>query len=212
MSDFNPVLRIAITGASGLVGTALSARLRDDGHDVIPVVRRRPTGSEIGWSLDERRIEDGAFDGIDAVVHLAGAGIGSRRWTASYKKKILTSRTVGTTLITDAINAAKNPPSVLVSGSAIGFYGPSLTATFSEPDPVGSGFLSEVCHAWEAAAAHAESADTRVVCVRSGIVLSGAACRACVGRVRPRSQNGAVRRGHRGCGVGRMGNVGWRRR
>ena len=165
-------MRIAITGASGLIGSALSHRLTADGHDVVPVVRRAPGASEIGWSLKDRRIDDGAFDGIDAVVHLAGAGIGDHRWTDDYKREILESRTVGTALVAEAINEATNPPRVLLSGSAIGYYGSSPDATFTETSPAGTGFLAEVCEAWEAAAAPAQIGDTRVAFLRTGIVLS----------------------------------------
>jgi len=177
-------MRIAITGASGLIGTALSRRLRDDGHEVVPVVRRAPRANEIGWSIAENRIDDGAFDGIDAVVHLAGAGIGDHRWTDEYKREIIQSRTVGTALVADAISAAvsasasgsssgsANGPKVLLSGSAIGYYGASLDTTFDEQSPAGTGFLADVCEAWEAAAAPATGADVRVAYLRTGIVLS----------------------------------------
>ena len=171
-------MRIAITGASGLIGTALSRRLRDDGHEVVPVVRHAPADDEIGWSIDERRIDDGAFDGIDAVVHLAGAGIGDKRWTDDYKREILTSRTVGTALVANAVTSATNGPSVLVSGSAVGYYGSNPDATFDETSPAGTGFLAEVCEAWESAAAPATGTEkgggdaARVVYLRTGIVLS----------------------------------------
>ncbi len=165
-------MRIAITGASGLIGTALSARLKADGHEPVAVVRRAPGDNEIGWSVDEQRIDDGAFDGIDAVVHLAGAGIGDKRWTDEYKKEILTSRTVGTALVAKAVNEATNGPKVLLSGSAVGYYGPSKDAVFTETFPAGNGFLAEVCDAWEAAAAPAQVDGTRVALLRTGIVLS----------------------------------------
>ena len=165
-------MRIAITGSSGLIGTALSRRLNDDGHEVVPVVRHSPGDGEIGWSITERRIDEGAFDGLDAVIHLAGAGIGDKRWTESYKAEILTSRTVGTALVAQAINDASTPPPVLLSGSAIGYYGASETASFGETDPNGEGFLADVCEAWESAAAPAQAGDTRVVFLRTGIVLS----------------------------------------
>lgn len=171
-SHSSAAMRVAITGANGLVGSALQKRLRADGHEVIPVVRRRPTASEVGWSIEEQRIDDGAFDGIDAVVHLAGAGIGDWRWTTKYKRKILDSRTIGTKLVTKAITRAENRPKVLVSGSAVGFYGTSLDRSFTENDAAGTGFLSEVCQAWEAAAG-TETSGTRVVVIRTGIVLSG---------------------------------------
>ncbi|BAN03283.1 TIGR01777 family oxidoreductase [Ilumatobacter coccineus] len=165
-------MRIAITGSSGLVGTALGKRLTDDGHDVVPVVRRQPSDNEIGWSVEENRIDDGAFDGIDAVVHLAGAGIGDKRWTDDYKRTLLESRTIGTALVAEAINSAANPPSVLLSGSAIGYYGSDPSATFDETSASGSGFLADLCGAWEAAAAPAQIDGTRVVYLRTGIVLS----------------------------------------
>ncbi len=165
-------MRIAITGASGLIGTALSRELTEHGHEVVPVVRRQPGDGEIGWSIVEQRMDEGAFDDIDAVVHLAGAGIGDKRWTDAYKEEILESRTVGTALIAQAINEAQNPPSVLLSGSAIGYYGSSDTTTFDETSPVGTGFLADVCEAWESSAAPAQSGGTRLVFLRTGIVLS----------------------------------------
>lgn len=165
-------MRIAITGASGLIGAALSRRLKEDGHDVVPVVRRAPDDNEIGWSVADNRIDDGAFDGIDAVVHLAGAGIGDHRWTDAYKREILESRTVGTALVANAITAATDGPKVLLSSSAIGYYGESTDATFDEQSPVGTGFLAEVCEAWEMAAAPATTDEVRVAYLRTGIVLS----------------------------------------
>ncbi|MEP1126101.1 MAG: TIGR01777 family oxidoreductase [Ilumatobacter sp.] len=165
-------MRIAITGASGLVGSALSSRLQTDGHETVAVVRRAPGDDEIGWSIDDKRIDAGAFDGIDAVVHLAGAGIGDKRWTDDYKREILESRTVGTALVAQAVNEATNGPKVLLSGSAVGYYGSSPTQTFDETSPAGTGFLADVCEAWEAAAAPAQVDGTRVVLLRTGIVLS----------------------------------------
>ena len=165
-------MRIAITGSTGLIGSALSTRLSDDGHDVVPVVRSTPSDGEIGWSVDENRIEDGAFDGIDAVVHLAGAPIGGSRWTEEYKREIMQSRTVGTAIVAQAVNDAERPPTVLLSGSAMGYYGSSRTETFDETSPKGDGFLADVCEAWEAAAAPARIDGTRVAFLRTGIVLS----------------------------------------
>ena len=167
-------MRIAITGASGLIGSALSTDLTERGHEVVPVVRRAPGDNEIGWSVAEKRIDDGAFDGIDAVVHLAGAGIGDKRWTDAYKEEILESRTVGTALIAAAVNDAANPPKVLLSGSAIGYYGASESDTFDEGSPLGDGFLAEVCEAWESSAAPAQAGGTRLVFLRTGVVLSAA--------------------------------------
>ncbi len=168
----NSCARIAVTGSSGLIGTALSRRLTEEGHEVVPVVRRQPNDNEIGWSVKENRIDDNAFDGIDAVVHLAGAGIGDHRWTDDYKRELLDSRTIGTSLVADAVRTATKPPSVLLSGSAIGIYGTSLTAQFAEGDEAGEGFLADLCVKWEAAAAPAESAETRLVLLRTGVVMS----------------------------------------
>jgi uncharacterized protein (TIGR01777 family) len=165
-------MRIALTGASGLIGTALSRRLTADGHDVVPVVRRPPSDNEIGWSVADNRIDDGAFDGIDAVVHLAGAGIGDHRWTDDYKREILESRTVGTALVANAVATATDGPKVLLAGSAIGYYGAATDTTFTEQSPAGTGFLADVCAAWEAAAAPATGGGARVVYLRTGIVLS----------------------------------------
>lgn len=165
-------MRIAITGSSGLIGTALSRRLNAEGHDVVAVVRRQPNDNEIGWSVAENRIDDNAFDGVDAVVHLAGAGIGDHRWTDDYKRELLESRTVGTALIAEAVRSASRPPSVLLSGSAIGFYGSSPTTEFEETDASGEGFLADLCVAWEAAASPADTEHTRVAFLRTGIVLS----------------------------------------
>jgi len=165
-------MRVAITGASGLIGTALSRHLKGTGHDVVPVVRRQPTANEIGWSVTEGRIDEDAFAGIDAVVHLAGAGIGDRRWTDDYKKLLVESRTAGTGLVAEAVRSASTPPSVVLSGSAMGYYGESLTETFDETSPNGSGFLADLCVEWEAAAQPVRSEHTRLALLRTGLVLS----------------------------------------
>lgn len=165
-------MSIAITGCSGLIGTALSRRLRDEGREVVPVVRRIPGDNEIGWSIKENRIDTGAFDGFDAVVHLAGAGIGDHRWTASYKLELVESRTVGTALVAEAVRDANDPPSVLLSASAVGFYGASQTKTFDENDGAGDGFLADLCASWEEAATSAQLERTRVVLLRTGVVMA----------------------------------------
>ena len=165
-------MRIAVTGATGLVGSALVPHLRRDGHEVVRVVRTSATGSDITWSPSERRLDPHAFDGIDAVVHLAGAGIGDHRWTEEYKRELVESRTVGTTLVAEAIASATDGPSVLLSGSAIGYYGDRGDEELDEHSSPGSGFLSDLCVQWEAATAPAEDAGSRVVHLRTGIVLS----------------------------------------
>lgn len=164
---------IAITGASGLIGTALSAHLRSQGHRVVAFTRR-PDGSpdSISWDPKSGRIESSKLDGIDAVVHLAGAGIGDKRWSDAYKLEILESRTKGTKLLASALSEVANGPRVLLSGSAIGYYGESLTEEFTESSPAGKGFLADVCVQWEDATEVASKAGIRVAHLRTGIVLS----------------------------------------
>jgi len=165
-------MRIAVTGSTGLIGSALVPHLQQLGHEVVRVVRGGATGTDIAWSPSESRLDTHAFEGIDAVVHLAGAGIGDRRWTDDYKREILESRTKSTSLVSEAIAAAENGPKVLLSGSAIGIYGASPDATFDETSPPGAGFLADVCVKWEQATGVAEAAGARVVHLRTGIVLS----------------------------------------
>lgn len=166
-------MRVIISGASGLIGSALAAELRRDGHDVVKLVRRAPSGEgEIQWDPANGVLAADALDGADAVVHLAGAGIGDHRWTDEYKAEIVESRVRSTTLLAETIAAGAQRPSVLLSGSAIGIYGASDGRELDESSPVGSGFLAEVCRQWEAAAAPAAAAGTRVAYLRTGIVLT----------------------------------------
>jgi uncharacterized protein (TIGR01777 family) len=165
-------MRVAITGATGLVGSALVPHLGELGHEVVRVVRGHASGTDISWNPADGQIDPRAFDGIDAVVHLAGAGIGDHRWTDDYKRELLQSRVRGTTLVAETIAAATNGPATLLSGSAIGFYGARGDEELDERSAAGSGFLSDLCEQWEAATAPAESAGARVVHLRTGIVLS----------------------------------------
>ncbi len=165
-------MRVAITGSTGLIGSALKPHLESLGHEVIRVVRSNPSGTDIMWSPADLRIDDGALDDVDAVVHLAGAGIGDKRWTDAYKRELLESRTKSTTLISEAIAGASNGPTVLLSGSAIGIYGARGDEELNEASAVGDGFLADICVQWEAGTAAAEAAGTRVVHLRTGIVLS----------------------------------------
>jgi NAD dependent epimerase/dehydratase family enzyme len=115
---------VAVTGASGLIGTALCRSLASDGHRVLPLVRRSPdTADEIQWDPAAGLLDPGALEGIDAVVHLAGAGIADKRWTEARKGEILESRTRGTSLLAGALAKLERPPAVFVSGSAVGYYG-----------------------------------------------------------------------------------------
>lgn len=167
-------MKIAITGASGLIGRALTTSLVADGHQVIPVVRRpnSATPDAIEWNPAAGTIEASKFEGVDGVVHLAGAGIGDKRWSESYKREILDSRTKGTELLARTLVSLSAPPSVMVSGSAIGFYGDTGDTAVDETAPAGDDFLAKVCVDWEAAAAPATEAGIRVPFLRTGIVLT----------------------------------------
>jgi uncharacterized protein (TIGR01777 family) len=165
-------VRIAITGSSGLVGTALQARLAADGHTVVPIVRAAGRPGTITWDPMAGRLDPTDLEGLDGVVHLAGEGIGDKRWTDEQKRKILESRSKGTTLLAEALAATTARPPVLVSGSAIGFYGDRGDEQLTEASGPGTGFLTEVCLAWEASTAAAEAAGIRVAHLRTGIVLA----------------------------------------
>jgi uncharacterized protein (TIGR01777 family) len=167
------VTSIAITGASGLIGTALAQHLTSRGHRVVRFTRQTSAGSDsIAWDPKSGSIEADKLRGVDAVVHMAGAGIGDKRWTDDYKREILESRTKSTALLASTLADLSDGPKVLLSGSAIGIYGESESATFTEESPHGSGFLADVCVQWESATAPAEKAGVRVAHLRTGIVLS----------------------------------------
>lgn len=166
-------MRVVVSGASGLIGSALLPALRAAGHQPVALVRRPPrTADEIEWDPAAGKIDPGALDSADAVVHLAGAGIGDRRWTDDYKRELLDSRTLSTTLLADTIARSANGPRVLLSGSAIGYYGPRGEETLDETAPAGSDFLADICRQWEDACQPAHDAGARVVNLRTGIVLS----------------------------------------
>jgi uncharacterized protein (TIGR01777 family) len=165
-------MRIAVTGSSGLIGTALVRALREDGHGVMRLVRKDPEGpDEARWD-PMGGVDTAALENLDAVVHLAGAGIGDRRWTADYKKKLRDSRVTGTRTLAEALAGLHRPPRVMVSGSAIGFYGDTGDEEADESSRMGRGFLAEMVRDWEAAAQPAAKAGIRVVHPRTGIVLS----------------------------------------
>jgi hypothetical protein len=171
-------MQIAVTGSSGLIGTALLAALRQAGHTAIPVLRPGATvgGSALRWDPVAGTIDAAGFEGIDGVVHLAGEGIGDKRWTPEQKRRILDSRTGPTTLLAETLAGLAKPPPVLVSGSAIGWYGnrgAEVLTEASDPPP-GGDFAAEVCVQWEAATAAAAAAGIRTVHLRTGIVLAGA--------------------------------------
>ena len=166
-------MNILLSGSSGLIGSALAYQLSSKGHAVKSLVRRRPNHpSEISWDPTSGGPAPETLDGIDAVVHLAGESIASGRWSQSKKKAIRDSRVLGTRLLTDTLIRMRNPPKVLITASAIGFYGDHGPDVVREESPAGSGFLAEVCQDWEAAAAPAATKGIRVVHARLGIVLS----------------------------------------
>ncbi|WP_369184246.1 TIGR01777 family oxidoreductase [Streptomyces sp. Y1] len=174
-------MRIAVTGSTGLIGSALVRSLLADGHEVVRLVRRRsrtgpqPDGSTaIGWNPLLGQVERDGLAGVEAVVHLAGAGVGDRRWTERYKREIRESRVYGTETLAVALAELKEPPRVLVSASAVGWYGQTGARVIDEDSPAGDDFLAEVCVEWEAAARPAERAGIRVVHPRTGMVLSAA--------------------------------------
>lgn len=167
-------MKIAVTGASGLIGTPLVAHLRSLGHDVYRLVRRAASApDEIAWNPESGFVDLEKLAGTDAVVHLAGAGVGDHRWTDAYKKEILDSRVKGTDTIARAMASLDPKPRVLVSASAIGFYGDTGDRAVTEMDPAGHGFLADVVVAWEAAANPARDAGIRVVHPRTGLVVAG---------------------------------------
>jgi uncharacterized protein (TIGR01777 family) len=164
---------VVVTGSSGLIGGALKGALERAGHRMVPMVRSAASGDAIHWDPDRGEIDAGGLEGVGAVVHLAGEGIGARRWNAAHKAKVKASRTSGTSLLAGTLAKLNNAPKVLVSGSAVGYYGDRGDEVLTESSRPGSDFLADVCTAWEAAAAPAREAGIRVAHTRTGIVLSG---------------------------------------
>ena len=164
-------MRIAITGSSGLIGTALRRSLESDGHEVVRVVRSGGGDGTVAWDIDAGMIDAAGLEGLDGVVHLAGEGIGEKRWTDAQKLRIRESRTKGTALLVGALAGLNRKPNVLVSGSAIGIYGDRGDEQLTEASAPGQGFLAEVATAWEAAAQPVTEAGIRLATVRTGIVL-----------------------------------------
>ncbi len=165
-------MKIVISGASGLIGTQLVNHLASNGHEVVRLVRRSPKSGEVQWNPKAGTLDAAALEGSDAVIHLSGAGIGDKRWTNSYRKEILDSRTQTTALLANTIASLSQKPKVFLSGSAIGIYGARNDEQLTEVSTHGTGFLADVCEQWEAAAKPAVDAGVRTVFLRTGIVLT----------------------------------------
>jgi uncharacterized protein (TIGR01777 family) len=165
-------MRTVLTGAAGLVGTALRGALEEGGHEVTRLVRGRAAGpGEVFWDPTSGRIDRAGLEGHDAVVHLAGESLVGR-WSREKKRRIRDSRVRGTRLLVGAICNLARPPQVFVSASAIGYYGDRGSAMLQETDPPGAGFLAGVCREWEAEAEPVRGAGSRLVLLRSGLILA----------------------------------------
>ncbi|PSK99741.1 hypothetical protein CLV30_11744 [Haloactinopolyspora alba] len=166
-------MKVAISGGGGFVGTALRASLRADGHDVLRLVRRKPAGPhETQWDPAQGVLDVGDLAGVEAVVNLAGAGVGARRWSRSYKRLVHDSRIRSTALLASGLAQLAEPPRVLVSASGVSLYGPDRgDEVLDEESDAGDGFLAGLCHEWEQAAAPARAADIAICHSRFGIVM-----------------------------------------
>lgn len=163
---------VAVTGATGFIGTALVRSLEADGHRVRRVTRRADAApGAVRWDPERGELDAAGLAGIDAAVHLAGEGIASRRWNAEHRRRVLDSRVKGTTLLAETLAGLDPRPRVLVSGSAIGFYGDRGEEALTEDSPPGDGFLPDVVTRWELAARPAEDAGIRVARIRTGLVM-----------------------------------------
>lgn len=172
--------KLAITGASGLIGSALFGHFKSRGYSVVKLVRRKPkTNEEVEWNPQTGFIDMTGLAGVDAIVHLAGAGVGDKRWSAAYRSEILNSRLLGTTTIAKAVTELK--PKVFISASAIGYYGETGSRAVTETDRPGDDFLATVCREWENAANTV--GDIRTVKLRTGLVLDPTA--GALGRMLP---------------------------
>ncbi len=164
-------MRVLVTGSNGFIGTTLVQASERAGHEVVRLVRGPAGPGQLHWDIRAGQLDTDKLVGIEAVVHLAGVGIGERRWTEEVKAAIQDSRIDGTRVLCGALAAMRRPPSVLVSGSAIGYYGDRGAEILDESSSPGKGFLAELCVAWEATANVARQSGIRVVNLRTGVVL-----------------------------------------
>ncbi|MEU0119581.1 TIGR01777 family oxidoreductase [Streptomyces bobili] len=165
--------RIAVAGASGLIGSALVRSLTADGHEVVRLVRHAPRSeAEVRWDPERGRVDAAGLAGCSAVVNLAGAGVGDHRWTDAYKRRIHDSRVHGTDALAKAVASLDERPRVFVNGSAMGYYGETGERVVDENAPAGRGFLPELCVEWEAAAEPARAAGVRTAFTRTGLVVA----------------------------------------
>ena len=175
-------LRVGITGSTGLIGRTLSEQLKAKGHEPVQLVRRQTvpdknsaadsSGDQVVWDPEAEYTDSSDFEGVQAVVHLAGEPIAARRWTQKQKDRIAQSRIQGTRFLSETLANLKNPPDVMVSASAIGFYGDQRDSVLDESANPGDDFLSRVCQKWEASTKPAQDAGIRVCHARTGIVLT----------------------------------------
>lgn len=166
-------MRILISGASGLIGSALAPFLTGGGHEVVRLIRGRKKAGSVAWNPDAGTIDAAGLEGFDAVVHLAGENIAGGRWTAAKKARIHASRIGGTRLLVEALGKLARPPKTLITASAIGYYGHRHADIVDEDSAPGAGFLADICKEWEEATAAAAARGIRVVNLRLGVVLAG---------------------------------------
>ncbi|MDQ3662314.1 MAG: TIGR01777 family oxidoreductase [Actinomycetota bacterium] len=168
-------MRILMSGESGFIGSALRRALQRDGHEVVALSRSAPAdSSSVRWNPATGELDAAALEGFDAVVHLAGEGIGDRRWNEAHKRRVRDSRIQGTSLLSRTLAGLDRPPALLLSQSAVGYYGDRGDAIMEESAPAGGGFLAGVVKAWEESTSPAREAGIRVVTTRSGLVFDGA--------------------------------------
>jgi uncharacterized protein (TIGR01777 family) len=167
-------VKAAVTGASGLLGPHLVRSLRGDGHEVLRLVRRAPAADdEVRWDPKSGYVDTDALAGVDAVIHLAGAGMGDRPWTPAYRREVYDSRVTGTRVLATALAALDPRPRVLLSQSGVGYYGNPGERAVDESAPAGDSYVARIAQDWEQATLPAADAGVRVVTMRTGVVVSG---------------------------------------